>query len=108
MAHGILVVGESGTGKSTSLENLDPKSTFIINVKGKALPFRNWKSKYTPLSKENPQGNYIQTESSDVILRTMQHISDNMPNIKVLIIEDFQYMAASEFMARISEKGLIF
>lgn len=105
MAHGILVVGESGTGKSTSLENLDPKSTFIINVKGKALPFRNWKSKYTPLSKENPQGNYIQTESSDVILRTMQHISDNMPNIKVLVIEDFQYMAASEFMARISEKG---
>ena len=32
MAQEILIIGESGTGKSTSLEKLDPKSTFIINV----------------------------------------------------------------------------
>ena len=34
MADLIAVVGNSGSGKSTSLENLDPKETFIINVAG--------------------------------------------------------------------------
>jgi hypothetical protein len=35
-----LVVGPSGTGKSTSIENLDPAKTCIFNVEGKALPFK--------------------------------------------------------------------
>ena len=52
MAQGILVIAESGSGKSTSIENLDPKETFIINISGKALPFKGWKSKYSIWSKE--------------------------------------------------------
>ena len=36
-------MGESGTGKSTSIRNLDPKTTFIINIVGKPLPFRGGK-----------------------------------------------------------------
>lgn len=105
MANGILIVGPSGSGKSTSLENLDPTSTFIINVKNKALPFKGWRNKYTPLTKENPKGNYIGTDNPQAILGTMKHVSNNMPHIKVLIIEDFQYMAATEFMAKATEKG---
>jgi len=105
MGLGILVLGESGTGKSTSLELLDPKETFIINVKNKSLPFKGWKGFYSPFSKENPNGNYLHSESADTIMRTMQYVSDNMKNIKQLIIDDFQYMAASEFMQRASEKG---
>ena len=42
MANAISVVGDSGSGKSTSIgqfpelgiQGLDPKETFIINVKG--------------------------------------------------------------------------
>lgn len=106
MAHGILIVGPSGSGKSTSLEYLDPKSTFIINVKNKPLPFKGWKTNYQALSKENTSGNYMGTDNPATILATMQHVSDKMPNIKVLIIEDFQYMAANEFMNRAKETGL--
>ena len=105
MAEGILVVGPSGSGKSTSLEHLDPKTTFIINVKNKPLPFKGWKNNYTVLSKENPTGNYIGTDNPGAILATMQHVSDKMPHIKTLIIEDFQYMAANEFMNRATETG---
>jgi ABC-type glutathione transport system ATPase component len=36
----IFIVGQSGSGKSTSLRNLDPNRTIIINTEGKALPFR--------------------------------------------------------------------
>lgn len=107
MATGILILGESGTGKSTSLENLPPKETFIINVKGKSLPFKGWKSGFTPFGKDNLEGNYLQTEDAGTIIKTMQYISEKMPHIKYLIVDDFQYMAASEFMAKASEKGLI-
>lgn len=105
MATGILILGESGTGKSTSLENLPPKETFIINVKGKSLPFKGWKSGFTPFGKDNLEGNYLQTEDAGTIIKTMQYISEKMPHIKYLIVDDFQYMAASEFMAKASEKG---
>lgn len=105
MGLGILVAGESGTGKSTSLEHLDPKQTFIINVKNKSLPFKGWKGNYTPFGKDNLNGNYLYTESPDTIIKTMEYVSDKMPHIKQLIIDDFQYMAAAEFMARASEKG---
>jgi hypothetical protein len=105
MAQGILIVGPSGSGKSTSLENLPAKETFIINVKNKPLPFKGWKNNYTPFSKDNPNGNYIGTDDPATILKIMQHVSDKMPHIKNLIVEDFQYMAANEFMRRSSEVG---
>ena len=36
----VLILGESGSGKSCSLRNLDPNTTAIFNVAGKPLPFR--------------------------------------------------------------------
>jgi len=105
MAEGVLIIGPSGSGKSTSLAYLDPKSTFIINVKNKPLPFKGWKNSYTLLSKDNPQGNYIGTDNPATILATMQHVSDKMPHITTLVVEDFQYMAANEFMQRATETG---
>ena len=46
----ICVCGESGSGKSTSLRNLDPSSTFIISTIAKPLPFRGWKKNYQKVS----------------------------------------------------------
>ena len=37
----VLIIGESGTGKSTSIRTLPPKETFIINVINKPLPFKS-------------------------------------------------------------------
>jgi len=105
VANGILIIGESGSGKSTSIETLDPKQTFIINVKNKPLPFKGWKANYLPFNKDNPNGNYIGTDDPNTILRTMQYVSDKMPHIKHLIIEDYQYMSANEYMNRASEAG---
>ena len=105
MAQEILIIGESGSGKSTSIENLDPKSTFIVNVGMKPMPFRGWKSNVSPLSKENPSGNYVETDSHSVIVSTLKHISENMPDIKTVIVDEFQYLMANEYMRRANERG---
>ena len=82
MAQSVLVIADSGTGKSTSIRTLDPKETFIINIANKPLPFKGWKSKYTQISKENKDGNLTSASSSAGIVKAIQHVDKNMPNIK--------------------------
>jgi hypothetical protein len=105
MAQSILVIAESGSGKSTSIENLDPKETFIINVANKPLPFKGWKKKYTIWSKDNPTGNMYDKSSVPNIEACIKYVNDKRPEIKALVIDDFQYMSSFEFFERVDEKG---
>ena len=68
MAQSVLVIADSGTGKSTSIRTLDPKETFIINIANKPLPFKGYKSKYIQISKENPKGNITSAASAAAML----------------------------------------
>lgn len=106
-AETIAIVGESGTGKSTSLRNLNPEETFIISTTGKPLPFRAWKKKYIPIKIEgkNVSGNYYVSSKWDQILKILQIIDKMMPNIKQVIIDDFQYVLSYEFVDRATEIG---
>lgn len=106
-AETIAIVGESGTGKSTSLRNLNPETTFIISTTGKPLPFRAWKKKYIPIKIEgkNVSGNYYVSSKWDQILKILQIIDKMMPQIKQVIIDDFQYVLSYEFVDRATEVG---
>lgn len=103
MSEIIAVVGQTGTGKSTSIESLNPKETVIINIVGKPLPFKGWKKNYTPLTKQG--GNFYVSNDSAKIVSILNHVSDNRPDVKVIVIDDFQYLMSSEFMNRSSEQG---
>jgi len=105
MAQSILIIADSGTGKSTAIRELDSKETFIINVAGKGLPFKGWKKNYTAISKDNPKGNLSNVTSAGGIMKAMQHINDKMSHIKTIVIDDFQYMASFEYFDRAKEKG---
>lgn len=105
MAHGVLIIGESGSGKSTSGRNLDPKETFWINVANKPLPFKGWKAHYSLISKDNTNGNMSTASTPAGIIKAMKHVSDNMPHIKVMIVDDWQYASAFEFFDKAGEKG---
>lgn len=105
MAQGILVIAESGAGKSTSIENLDPSESFIINVANKPLPFKGWKKKYPIWSKDNPTGNMYYGNSPASIEACMKYVNEKRKEIKVLVIDDFQYMSSFEFFDRVDEKG---
>ena len=98
------IVGQSGSGKSTSIEALDPKETVIINVSNKPLPFRGWKSNYIS-KKLSEGGNYIVTDSAATIITALDYINKNRPEIKHIVIDDSQYLMSFEFMAKAKEKG---
>lgn len=106
MAHSVLVVAESGSGKSTSGRNLNPKETFWINVANKPLPFKGWKNMYIPVTKEDPTGGNLSKASSPMSIMMMLDIIDKqMPHIKNIVLDDWQYMSAFEFFDRADEKG---
>ena len=54
MAMGILVIGESGSGKTTSCRTLDPKTTYYIDADRKGLCWKGWKKQYNEAN-----GNYL-------------------------------------------------
>ena len=87
-AETILVLGESGQGKSTSLRNLDPSETFIISTTSKPLPWRGWKKMYTKFDpKTNVEGNWYQTSKSSNILTIIKYINNKRPEIKNIVVD---------------------
>jgi hypothetical protein len=105
MSNTSIIIGESGTGKSTSIRNLKPEETFIINVLNKPLPFRGYKNMYTRVSPDGTTGNYYTSDVYEYIEIVIKKINKNRPEIKTLIIDDFQYLMAGEFMSRALERG---
>lgn len=104
----ICILGESGSGKSTSLRNLNPEETFIISTTSKPLPFRGWRKKYTPFKvteDKKIEGNYYVNSAYDKIVKMLKLIDKKMPHIKQVIIDDFQYTLAYEFVDRSTEVG---
>jgi len=93
-----MILGESGTGKSTSLRDLNPASTLLIQAIAKPLPFRN--PNWQRFSTENRNGNIMQSDQSGEIINLMQ--KTRRP---VIVIDDFQYIMANEFMRRTDERG---
>jgi hypothetical protein len=107
----IAIVGNSGEGKSTSvhgiqelnIRGLNPAETFIINVGGKPLPVRGWKKLYTPF--KGTSGNYLVDSNSATIIKAMQFVNKNRPEIKNIVIDDFQFLVGFEYMQKALEKG---
>jgi len=100
MANKILILGQSGTGKSTSIRNLDNQETYIIQLVKKELPFRAWKKKYNADLK-----NIAVLKDSVSIQGYLKSISDNAPHIKTVVIDDLQYLMSVEFIERVFESG---
>ncbi|MGQ5522953.1 ATP-binding protein [Chitinimonas sp. PSY-7] len=94
-----IVIGESGTGKSASMRNFDPNNTLLIQSVKKPLPFRtgNWRR----IERDLPAGgNIFVCDQSDRIIKFMQRTSR-----KIIVLDDFQYILANEFMRRSAETG---
>lgn len=100
-----LIVGNSGSGKSTSVRNLESTETFIINVAGKPLPIKGFKKKYSQFNASTNEGNMFTTSSTANIIKLLKHIDAKRPEIKQIILDDAGYIMSFESMDRVKEKG---
>ena len=88
MAIPVLVLGQSGTGKSYSMKNFNENELCLISVQKPLLPFRK-KFEET-----------VVTDKYTEIIKAMKSTKK-----KVIVIDDTQYLMCNEFMRRATEKG---
>lgn len=96
MSTPVAILGESGTGKSTSMRNLDPSKTLLIQAIQKPLPFKTegWKRW------DGTSGNIFVTDKATDIETLMRNTKR-----KTIVLDDFQYVLANELMRRWRESG---
>lgn len=100
MAKIIAVMGESGSGKTTSMRNLDPASTYYIDSDKKGLSWKGWKKQYNAENK-----NYLKTDDQNLVLNVLHGINDKRPNIKTIIIDTINGIMVADEMRRSKEKS---
>lgn len=88
MATAVLILGQSGTGKSYSMKNFKEDEICLISVQKSLLPFRK---KFTET---------VVTDDYTNIISAMKATKK-----KVIVIDDTQYLMCNEFMRRATEKG---
>lgn len=87
MGIAVLIMGASGSGKSTSLRNFKPEDVGVFNVAGKPLPFRNKLAT-------------VNSPDYDTIIKMMK-----LGERKSYVIDDSQYLMAFESFAHAKETG---
>jgi len=100
MANAVLVLGKSGTGKSTSIKTLNSKETVIFNVLGKRLPFKGSNSLYNAENK-----NIFQLDDYNNIQSYIESISQQAQYVKNIVIDDATYIIRKEYFKRAKEVG---
>lgn len=100
MATSLLIIGESGAGKTTSLRTLNPETTLIIDADRKGASWRGWKKQYNTENK-----NFLQTSKVPVIEKIMKKVNDELTHIKVLVIDGLSTVMVDDEVERMKEKG---
>ena len=102
MAKVIGIMGESGSGKTTSMRNLDPSVTFYIDCDKKGLSWKNWKEQY-----QEEKHNYFRTDLPSTVLNLLQKIQDqeNMRHIQTIVIDTINGIMVGEEMRNIKVNG---
>lgn len=102
MAKVIGIMGESGSGKTTSLRNLDPKTTFIIDADKKGESWKGWRNQYSVKNH-----NYFPTDQVETVRNLLDKIDkqDNLKHIKVVVIDTLNGLMVADEVRRMKEKG---
>ena len=98
----VLIMGESGGGKTTSMRNLNPATTFYIDADGKGLSWKGWRQQYNREAK-----NYVRTDDPKKIEELLYKVNNEpeLAYIKTVVIDTLNGIMVADEVRRMSEKG---
>ncbi len=100
MANVAIILGKSGTGKSTSIKTLDSNETIVVNPLRKRLPFKGSNGMYSKDKK-----NISFADNADKIIKILKSVDESMKNVKNIVIDDAIYIMRKEYFDRAKETG---
>lgn len=99
MARALLIMGESGSGKTTSLRNLPSEETFFIDADKKHMAWKGFRKQYNMENK-----NYSATDDPKAIYALMKNVSEKAKHIKYIVVDTLNGAMVAEEMRRSKEK----
>ena len=100
---GVLLMGASGSGKSTSLRNLPAEETAIINITNKPMPYRNKNGQTIVTLKDFKKEDEKDLSYEELYKRIIATIKATKK--KIIVIDDSSYMMAFENFEKATSKG---
>lgn len=101
MAKVIGIMGESGSGKTTSCRNLPPQETYYIDCDKKGLSWKGWRSQYNEQNK-----NYYATNFPTNVMQLLGKINDDpKQRIKYVVIDTINGVMVAEEMRNAKVQG---
>ena len=100
MAKVICIAGESGSGKTTSMRNLDPATTYYIDADKKGLSWKGWREQYNTDKK-----NYLKCDDVNIVRNYINSVAEKCPKIKVIVVDTINGLMVADEMRRSKEKG---
>lgn len=102
MSRVIGIMGESGSGKTTSMRNLDPNTTFYLDCDKKGMSWKGWRDQYS-----FEKHNYMATDAISLVQSILDKINtqENMKHIKTVVIDTLNGLMVADEVRRMKEKG---
>ena len=101
MARVIGIIGESGSGKTTSCRNLDPATTYYIDCDKKGLSWKGWRDQYNLQNK-----NYYATNVPTLVLEILKKVNEDPDRrIKTVVIDTINGVMVAEEMRNANVQG---
>ena len=100
MAKVICVAGESGSGKTTSMRNLNPETTYYIDADKKGLSWKGWREQYNSEKK-----NYKRCDDVNIVRQFIKSVAEKCPKINVIVVDTINGLMVADEMRRSKEKG---
>lgn len=96
----ICIMGESGSGKTTSMRTLDPSTTYYIDSDGKGLAWKGWRNQYNAEKR-----NYVVSRDIPSIRDLIVNISQKKPDTKVIVIDTLNTCMVDKEVKGMKENG---
>ena len=100
MSKVIAIMGESGSGKTTSMRNLNPETTLYIDCDKKGLSWKGWKNQYNTANK-----NYIRTDLVQMVMNALQKADKEWTDKKVVVVDTINGLMVAEEMRNLKVQG---